>query len=136
MASSKRTKPALVFKDRPDKNQQNEIHSMPVSIDFTGSAPVSQYFFQEDLANGNKAATFRGRLLYGQEMKLPESYRIHVVKEKTSNSEPSKIFEVESSRPEFTTWEYDFETSETAKSSLMRAVHSLKVAQDLASDDD
>jgi len=56
------------------------LHSLPCRIHHTGPAPVSTYFKVEELEKGNKAATFRGRLLHGQELTPPESYCIYVSK--------------------------------------------------------
>ena len=47
------------------------LHHLPCSIDFNGSVPVSSYFVVND-ENKIKEAMFRGRLLRGERVQLPE----------------------------------------------------------------
>lgn len=47
------------------------IHHIPCEIEYTGSAPVTDYFVIND-DNQVKESMFRGRLLQGEEFALPK----------------------------------------------------------------
>lgn len=88
--SSAAPAPLVVFKGDASKKPAGEIHLMPCRIDYTGPANVSNYFRPERSENGNLAATFRGRLLNGTDVKLPEGYRLHVTREKPAQGVAGK----------------------------------------------
>uniref|UniRef100_A0A915DTN3 Uncharacterized protein n=1 Tax=Ditylenchus dipsaci TaxID=166011 RepID=A0A915DTN3_9BILA len=136
MMSSKRPPQEIVFrgKTNPDKAKE-KLHSIPCKVEFTGASPVSQYFEEENLLNGNIAATFRGRLLYGQEVALPEKYCIFATKESEAHPGSSKSLQIESTFKKFNSWDYDCETSASSKNSVFRALNILKIADDLAEED-
>lgn len=47
------------------------VQHLPCEIQYTGGAPISTYFVVKEDAEG-KEATFRGRLLKGEVISLPE----------------------------------------------------------------
>lgn len=75
-------KPLVEFKENSSKMtiSKKTIQSIPCRLDYTGTASVSDYFKPETLPNGNKAALFRGHLLYGHQVQLPDDNKIHVLK--------------------------------------------------------
>lgn len=58
-----------IERDRMVSN--STIHRMPCEIKYNGSAPVNDYFVVND-DNKVKEAMFRGRLLKGERISLPE----------------------------------------------------------------
>jgi hypothetical protein len=47
---------------------------LPLHIEHDGPAPIDTYFNIDRDDNGNKVATFRGRMMYGVDLALPEGY--------------------------------------------------------------
>lgn len=66
-----------VQKEGSDLDPPNKLHSLPFFLDYTGPALVSQFFRPEQLSDGKtKAVSFRGHLLLGQRVELPDGYVI------------------------------------------------------------
>lgn len=86
--SSEPNPPLVQFKEKLGKQQilYKHIQLIPCRLDYTGKASVSDYFKSEVLANGNEAAVFRGRLLYGHKVNLPSNNKIYVMKQNFSNN--------------------------------------------------
>lgn len=59
-----------ILKDRMVPS--SSVNRMPCEIKYNGSAPVSEYFVVND-DNKVKEAMFRGRLLKGERVSLPEN---------------------------------------------------------------
>lgn len=59
----------VISKERVASNAK--VEHIPCEIQFNGSAPVSSYFVVND-DNKIKEAMFRGRLLKGERVSLPE----------------------------------------------------------------
>ncbi|KAH7711911.1 hypothetical protein AAVH_20755 [Aphelenchoides avenae] len=133
--SSAAPAPLVVFKGNASRAPAGEIHSMPCRIDYTGPANVSNYFRPERHESGEEAVTFRGRLLNGTDVKLPEGYRLHVTREKPAQGvEGTRMFVVEGSTDSFKLWDFDREPH--ARNPLQKALACVKIAEVLAAPDD
>lgn len=86
-------KPLVEFKENSSKMtiSKKTIQSIPCRLNYTGAALVSDYFKSETLSNGNEAALFRGHLLYGHQVQLPDDNKIHVLKPRNTG----KIFVIQ-----------------------------------------
>ena len=121
------------FIDKSKQEPLAEIQSIPCRIDHTGPADVSQYFHREKLSNGCEKATFRGRPLDGYSVKLPDGYKMHLLKEtQTAVDGQKKTFEVHGSTDKVTVWNLDKEPSE--KDAVRRAINWLQISEALLED--
>ena len=69
-----------------NNDDQQQLHSLPCRIDYTGSACVSKFFHVKSLDDGvTKVAAFRGHLLFGQTIKMPDGYKIYVLEEENED---------------------------------------------------
>ncbi|VDK20828.1 unnamed protein product [Anisakis simplex] len=162
-------KPKVVLNQVSSASEKcaSQIHLLPCHLGYTGGANVQAYFQREKVdENGNEISTFRGHLLNGSVQKLPDGYKMFVVKERFNNKgetecdfdpirypvdqffiqhEPQEIntlfiggeqqvFDAEASTSDFMLWEYDRKPSE--RNPLPRAINFLRIANDLAVDDD
>lgn len=84
----KEIKPLVEIKENSSKIiiSNKSIQSIPCRLDYTGQASVSDYFKTEILPNGNQAALFRGHLLYGHQVNLPNDNKIHILKSKNTGN--------------------------------------------------
>ncbi|CAG9532059.1 unnamed protein product [Cercopithifilaria johnstoni] len=126
---------SIIFENGPMSNGDftNEFHLLPCKIKYDGPAKVSQYFITEELGDGKKVATFRGRILNGVKQQFPDGYVLYAVVEK-ENRDNSRVFEISGSATSLMRWEYDRSTS--YQSSLVRAISYVNVAETFARDDD
>lgn len=103
-----------------------EVHLLPCQVQHTGYAPVKEYFGtaeshtayvgDKDLPvadSKNKVATFRGRLLNGTEVDLPDGTVGAILSTTGHQKDDKELWEVESSFKTFTHWNFDRPTLPT-----------------------
>ena len=66
---------------RPQERTESTVHMLPCSLNFDGSAPVSDYFKIKPVEGSKnlKESHFRGRALVGVQVPLPEGVKGIVV---------------------------------------------------------
>ncbi|XP_057311698.1 ribonuclease H2 subunit C-like [Hydractinia symbiolongicarpus] len=109
--------------------KQSNLHLMPCEIDHDDKANVSKYFLESNIAETDqKSATFRGRLLTGKVISLPNGYQGVVVKEKgeTFSDYQERTIQVDKSFDKFTYW--NLEIPPSRDDAMMKAFHWLDLA--------
>lgn len=87
-------------------NNDSNIHLLPCSIEFHGPAPVSSYFHVTKDANGNLSSHFRGRLLRGASVPLPDKVQGLCVTKKLNNDTQRIDWEIVDKFSAIVDWEH------------------------------
>ncbi|CAI9620026.1 unnamed protein product, partial [Staurois parvus] len=108
---------------------QEPLHLLPCVIQRQGAARVTEYFtpaMRE--ASGGKEVSFRGRMLRGQEVAVPEGYMGIVLKEdnKPFSEEEDRSLTVRTTFQSFTQW--NLETPPSADDVLVMSLAWPKIA--------
>lgn len=83
-----------------------EIHYLPCSIDYNGSAPICSYFHQTEATDkSHKLSQFRGRELKGIDINL-NSYNIKGLCVSKDSSNPNNIHVIDKF-DQMTVWQHD-----------------------------
>lgn len=102
-----------ILKDRMVPS--SSVSRMPCEIKYNGSAPVSEYFVVND-DNKVKEAMFRGRLLKGERVSLPDNMEgfiylvwlfIGLMLVRKKDQQGKDVYEVAASFDEMTDWNTD-----------------------------
>ena len=93
-----------------------ELHHLPCKVKVDEVANVKSYFIpNHDEKNGRKSlqATFRGRLLDGKTINVPENYCGYVLAEKKKpfSEDENRTFEISGKFENFTQWYLDSQYS-------------------------
>ncbi|KAK7329895.1 hypothetical protein VNO77_24076 [Canavalia gladiata] len=109
------------------------VHQLPCCIKHDGPASVSHYFKPKPSGVGDEGlalqqAHFRGRLLQGTTLHLPQGYRGFILGKKTSE-ENSHSWETKATFHDITYWNHDYLPSHN--DDFFRASHWLTLAKAL-----
>lgn len=88
-------------------NKTVKLHSLPFNIQSNEATNVKDYFQVTQTENGTKEATFRGRLLVGKDISIPENTQGILLSENDEDSEAQ--YNVRGEFNTITVWYLNFE---------------------------
>ena len=88
-------------------NKTVKLHSLPFNIQSNEATNVKDYFQVTQTENGTKEATFRGRLLVGKDISIPENTQGILLSENDEDSEAQ--YNVRGEFNTITVWYLSFE---------------------------
>ncbi|XP_053622923.1 ribonuclease H2 subunit C [Plodia interpunctella] len=116
---------------------EQRVHFLPCKIEEDGPANVHKYFepYVQENENGELTATFRGRLLNGTKMSLPQGYEAIVVTEtkRPLAENADRRFQVAGGFKELTYWNWDKVPSRN--DNLVKALDWMDIAEAIHGDD-
>ncbi|CAI5442458.1 unnamed protein product [Caenorhabditis angaria] len=114
------------------ETQNQQIHSIPCKIGYTGPATVESNFIRSKVeGETTERGMFRGRGLEGADWKPPNNYQIVVVKERKGPK--GTMLDIEAKADSIKVWEWDKSCGENAnRTTIGRASTYLKIANALA----
>ncbi|XP_001176091.1 ribonuclease H2 subunit C [Strongylocentrotus purpuratus] len=115
------------------------LHLMPCTVEGNAEANVSQFFTpairqsEESLGTTGQQVSFRGRLLRGHEMPVPEGYKGVILKEpsKPFTEDEDRTLRATHSFEKFTYW--NLETAPSTNDTIQRAMAWTSIASALHS---
>jgi len=84
-----------------------KLHYLPFFVGYEGSAPVQQYFIPEGGPTETLRASFRGRLLQGKTLSIPEGYDGVILQQGRSTGSGQKKWTVAGRFNEWVYWNHD-----------------------------
>ncbi|CAL2032573.1 unnamed protein product [Caenorhabditis brenneri] len=115
------------------EQEKKEIHSIPCSIQYTGTADISANFVREQVEDESaERGMFRGRGMEGADWKAPDGYEILVLKERKGPK--GMTLGIESCPEAIKVWQWDRTCGENnaSRTAIARASAYLRIAESLS----
>ncbi|XP_013188962.1 ribonuclease H2 subunit C [Amyelois transitella] len=116
---------------------EQRAHFLPCKVEADGPANVQKYFepYVQETENRELTATFRGRLLNGKKLELPQGYEAVVVTEakRPLAEDADRRFQIAGGFKEVVYWNWDKQPSKN--DNLVKALDWVDIAEALHGDD-